>query len=198
MQYYQVRLDVYDPNIWYFDDILDIDNNWDLRNPAFYKGIPNIPLVTHVRHGDGETDYTDAGYASVPCISQRAKEALMTLPDILSQLDFLPLEICGHTPKQPYYAMVAKLLKDCVDESQSEWEPMTYDDGETPTSRGFLRKYGPFFKLKIDADRTDNLDIFRLEGAHLYLIASQRFKDLWQSSGFTGMTFSQGVNHLNL
>jgi hypothetical protein len=197
MNYYQIKFNVYHPEIWYLGNILGIINNWDLSIPNFYNGVPNEKLITHVRHGSAETDYTDAGYASIPCVTERAKNLLLTLPDMMNQVDFLLLDICNHTPRQPVYAMVIKLLKDCVDESQSNWSEPIFLEDETPTSRGFLRKYSSFFKLTIDSNRTDNCDIFRLEGSN-DAIVSQRFKDLWQGAGLTGMSFSMGLNYLNL
>lgn len=198
MNYYKISVDVYHADIWYFDDIIGIEPNYNLTYPDDYIGIPNGKLITHVRHGSAETDFTDAGYAFVPCVSERAKNLLLTLPHIEDQLDFLHLEICNYSPQQSVYAMVIKLIKYCVDESNSEWRSITIDERKSAQSQGILLKYGPFYKLAIDFNRTDNCDIFRLGGNQTYAIVSQRFKDLWQGAGLTGMSFSMGLNNLNL
>ena len=197
MSYYKIGVDVHHPAIWYLGDIIGIEPNYNFTYPEDYRGIPNEKLTTHVRHGSTETDYTDAGYASIPCVSERAKNLLLTLPCIEDQVDFLHVEICNYRPQQQVYAMVIKLLKDCVDETQSEWESVTLKEREIANSQGFLLKYGSFYKLAIDPSRTDDCDIFRIEGGQTYAIVSQRFKDLWQGAGLTGMSFSMGLNYLN-
>jgi hypothetical protein len=190
VKYYRLLDDVHYPERWYLDDIEEVKNNWDLTIPENNKKIKNEIFHTKLYRSGYETDYTAGGYARIQYVSEKAYQALLTLRNIDSQVGFLPVLLRGCDFSQPYYVMVIRQSPLCVDEEKSEYDPIEYEEGETPTSRGFLNLYPAFYKLIIDPARTNNLDIFRLGGCSTYIIVSERLKAVWEKAGVTGATFT--------
>lgn len=190
MKYYRIFDDVHFPDRWYLDDIDQVPNNWDF-NSADISPVEKLqPFSTKIYFTGTETDYTCGGYASIPYVSEKARKVILSLPNVEKQVAFYPVEIKNYISSQRYYAMVIKKSPLCVDERKSEYDDPTFLENETPTSRGFFRLYGAFYKLIIDTDRTENLDIFRLGGARTYIIVSERLKDAFESAGVTGPEYT--------
>lgn len=190
MKYYRILDDVHFPDRWYLTDIDQVPNNWDFTIPERTVDESLQPFSTKIYFAGDETDYTCGGYAFISYVSEKAKKALLNLPNIEEQAVFYPVEIKDYIPSQPYYAMVIKKSPLCVDEIKSEFDPIEYEDGETSTSRGFLNLYPVFYKLIIDPQRSDNLDIFRLGGNFIYIIVSERLKIAFESAGVTGPKYT--------
>lgn len=190
IKYYRLFDDVHFPERWYLTDIGQVPNNWDFTIPERTVDETLQPFSTKIHFSGFETDYTCGGYASVPYVSEKARNVISSLPNIDQQVSFYPVEIENYNSSQQFFAMVIKKSPICVDENKSEYDEPTFLENETPTSRGFLRLYGAFYKLIIDPDRTEDLDIFRLGGARTYIIVSERLKDAFEIAGVTGPIYT--------
>ena len=190
MKYYEIFDDVHFPGRWYLTNIDQVRNNWDFTLPEKTVDETLQPYSTKIYFAGTETDYTCGGYASIPYVSEKARKVILSFPNIEEQVAFYPVQIKDYIPSQPYYAMVIKKSPLCVDEVNSEFDPIEYEEGETSTSRGFLNLYPAFYKLVIDPTRTGNLDIFRLGGNSIYIIVSERLKEAFESAGVTGPKYT--------
>lgn len=173
---------------WYIGDIAEVAANWQFdlldRAPA------PLNLTARVAHPGIETDFS-IGWRSFMFMSERARQAVKAAGVHSDEAVFHPVSFENYTPAQQHYAVSFPKIRRCVDEGRSEWGPCYYADGETPTSRGFLRLYGAFFELVIDAGKVAGLDAFRVEGAQHIVIVSERVRDAFVAADLTGATFTR-------
>lgn len=173
---------------WHIGDIAEIAANWQFdlldRAPA------PLNLTARVAHPGIETDFS-IGWRGFMFMSERARQAVKAAGVRSDEAVFHPVSFENYTPAQQHYAVSFPKLRSCVDEERSDWSPCDYADGETPISRGFLRLYGAFFELVIDAGKVAGLDAFRVEGAQHIVIVSEKVRDAFVAAKLTGATFTK-------
>ncbi|WP_367861147.1 hypothetical protein [Pseudomonas brassicacearum] len=72
-------------------------------------------------------DFSLAGYASVPVLSEKAREALVGIPDVdepYMNVVLEPVTVAGEQAHDRHYVMIVETQLDCVDESWSAFKNM--------------------------------------------------------------------------
>ncbi len=187
MNYFLIWQDVSIVGKWILDDVGYV-NNWNFIDPPVNFMEPGS-YSSKVRFDGIEVDYSLAGYASVPVVSQRVVESLIGLSEIdepYRNVVFAPVEIEHKILKQSYFAMIIETQVDCVDEERSEFSIFTQDDPARPDLAGAYRN---FFNLVIDKSKVDGQHIFRLKRYLGAIIVSEEVKRRFESAGVTGIVF---------
>jgi hypothetical protein len=187
MKYYRLFIDVNYPNRWHLAEIEEIKENWDFD--LLDRAVSPMQVHTELQQPGVELDY-EVGWSNFPHVSERARQALLTLHNIEEQVAFHPTKIRDTETTQQHYVMVIKQSPLCVDEEKSDYDRSEQKYGAAAMARGFLSIYPAFYKLVIDPSRTNDFDIFRLGGCSTYIIVSERLKAAWEKAGVTGATFT--------
>lgn len=186
--FYHLNFSLGAGDLWHIGDIAEVAEDWQFdlldRAPA------PLHLRAHVAHHGAEADFS-VGWRNFRFVSERARQAVQAAGICDDDIMFHPVSFDNYTPAQQFYALGIPKVRLCVDEDRSEWSPCLYLEGETPTSRGFLRLYGAFFKLWIDPSQVAGLDAFRVGGAQDAVIVSDRIKDAFTVAGLTGAIFTR-------
>ena len=152
MKYFLLRQNVEHPNKWFLGDVRHLDN-WLFRDPPVEYMEPGT-YTLDVKFDGEETDYTLAGYASVPIVSAKVKEALAGIPEVdepYYHVVIEPMNIEGKDVQQNYFVMIIETQLDCVDESKSDFKKYVVNDPVRPDRAG---EYSAFFNLVIDPSKT--------------------------------------------
>ncbi|MCK6263678.1 hypothetical protein KP803_10375 [Vibrio sp. ZSDE26] len=179
------------PEKWFLGDIRYVDN-WLFRDPPVEFMEPGN-FTLDLKFDGKEVDYTLAGYASVPVVSSRIKEALKGIDEVdepYQNIVFESVNIEGKNTEQKYFVMIIESQMDCVDEERSSFEKYTIDDPVRPDKAG---QYSGFYNLVIDPTRTGGKHVFRIEKHLGSIIVSEEVKRRLESVGITGATF-ESVN----
>ncbi|WP_349657514.1 DUF1629 domain-containing protein [Xanthomonas sp. 10-10] len=187
MKYYLMWQDVEIKGKWILGDIGYV-NNWNFIDPSVNFMEPG-GYSSKVRFDGAEVDYSLAGYASVPVLSEKAVISLMGLSEIdepYRNVVFAPLDIEKKVLKQNYFAMIIETQIDCVDEENSEFSFFDKNDPVRPELAGAYRN---FFNLVIDTSKVGGRHIFRLKKYLGALIVSQEVKRRFESARVTGVAF---------
>lgn len=186
--FYRLDFTLGNGDLWHIGDIVEVAENWqfDLLDNAAAPLNLHAPVAHHGKEADFSLGWTNFRY-----VSERARQALLAAGIAQDDLLFHPVTFTNYTPSQQYYALGIPKTRLCVDEARSEWSPCFYLDGETPTSRGFLRLYGAFFELWIDETKVAGLDAFKLGGAPDAVIVSAKIRDAFTAAGLTGAIFTR-------
>ncbi|RZF53639.1 hypothetical protein EXE30_06600 [Acinetobacter halotolerans] len=189
MDYYEIKADFYDFSNQYFITEIDGFNNpraqldWD-EFLFEYLSNKQKQYVATIESGLEEVDFTTTFYGF--CVVSEKFANLLVLEKISDCL-FIPL-IFNKQLSQKFYLLIDSLRYDCVDEKNSDFQKFLEND---PVRPDFAGRYRAFFKLIIDASKTDNSDLFRLENEDSTVIVSQRIKDIYDSNHFTGASFTK-------
>ena len=106
-------------------------------------------------------DFSLAGYASAPILSNRAKQSLVGISDFDEPFQHVVLEpakITGH--QDNFYVMIVETQLDCVDETRSIFKKYESDDPVRPDRAG---EYRVFLNLVIDPTKVNGENIFRIK-----------------------------------
>ncbi|MCU0393680.1 MAG: hypothetical protein MUE81_21410 [Thermoflexibacter sp.] len=181
MEYFRLLEDMHYPNMWYLGDIINDDNNWKYSTPE--NDINSSDELEIEVYQDGvEKDFSLAGYAGVPVVSEKIKESLIEFDEI----QFIPVKIVGKNVYCDYFILYTKYEIECVDEDKSEYKKFQVNDIVRPDKVGQFRA---FFKLVIDTEKIDDVDIFRLRRCNVVIIVSKKIKDVFEKLNLTGATF---------
>ncbi len=187
MKYYLMWQDVSIKGKWVLDDV-GYFNNWNFIDPPVNFMEPGS-YSSKVRFDGVEVDYSLAGYASVPVLSEKAVDSLIGLPEIdepCRNVVFAPVEIKHKILKQNYFAMIIETQIDCVDEGSSEFSVFENNDPVRPDLAGTYRS---FFNLVIDVSKVGEKHIFRLKKYLGAVIVSEEVKRRFEGAGVTGVVF---------
>ena len=188
MNFFLMRPDLSSVGVWSLGDIRNV-NNWILIQPTPQYMEPGRHVLDVDVNGV-ETDYSLAGYAGVPILSEKAVRALAGIPEVDKPyvgVVFNPVEIVGQNVSCDYYAMIDEDLVECVDESRSEFEKFAFDDSIRPDLAG---RYSYFLNLVIDSDRVRGRNIFRVYNYPGAIVVSEVFKNRFERAGVVGVLFS--------
>ncbi len=188
MRYFLMRPDLSLTGVWSLGDVRNV-NNWILIQPPPQYMEPGRHVLDIYVNGV-ETDYSLAGYAGVPILSETAVRALDGLPEADTPyvgVVFNPVEIVGQNVSCAYYAMIIEDLVDCVDEHRSEFEKFAVGDSIRPDLAG---RYSYFLNLVIDSSRAGERNIFRIYNYPGAIVVSEVFKKRFERSGVSGVLFS--------
>lgn len=127
MRYYLLRQAVLEDK-WRLGDACDLDN-WLLIDPPANLMTPKR-YTLDTRFEGREVDYSLAGYASIPVLSENAFNALsgLDLDAPGARTVFAPLDIEHVATQKHYFAMLIESQIDCVDEARSEFLKFEADD----------------------------------------------------------------------
>ncbi|WP_426804524.1 imm11 family protein [Stenotrophomonas sp. SrG] len=193
MNHYLIRADMTISERWVLGDINHI-NNWYLIEPPVNFMEPGSYSLS-VTHPGREVDYSLAGYASAPVVSERLFSALRGLAEVdepYENVVFEPVTIVGQETDHKYFLMIVETQVDCIDEARSEF--VRFDDGDVarPDLAGQIRA---FFKMTLDEDRTESRHVFRLKGYPSALIVSDEVKRRIEAAGAVGLSFERVSGH---
>ncbi|MCU4562722.1 imm11 family protein [Acinetobacter sp. WU_MDCI_Abxc222] len=189
MTYYEMKADFYEfPHQYFITEIVGFDNpraqiDWDefLLENSVNKGKKYIAIIDS---GDQEVDFTTTFYGFC-VISHRFK--LLLEEYRLTDCMVVPLEFNKQLSQQ-FYLLIDPLRYDCVDETNSDFQKFIENDPVRPDLAGHYRA---FFKLIIDAEKTENADFFRIDKENATIIVSQNIKDIYETNHLTGACFTK-------
>lgn len=175
------------------DDML-VPQRWVLGEPQggsdwidpsqFIAGVPasiESPLTFEVLK-PGRPLELSLAHLGVPVVTQRAADLLVSVSD--PQVQLIPVSVEGHPG--PFFIANATRLADCVDEQTSKGvRKWRMEDGQ-PKKVG---DYQGFEALRIDPDRTGDLDLFRVARYTIALIVSERLKRAMEEAKLLGPKF---------
>lgn len=189
VDYYEIETDYYEfPHQHFITEIQGFDNpkaqmDWDEFYLA-YRLNKHQQYIATIESGSEEVDFTTTFYGFC-VISEKFKRLLEQ--ERISDMMIIPLSF-ERKLSQPFYLVMDYLRSDCVDETHSEFQKFVENDPVRPDLAGW---YSAFFKLIIDATKTEGYDFFRLEKAPSVIIASQTIKDIYDTNGLTGARFTK-------
>lgn len=189
MNYYEIKADFYNfPTQHFITEINGFDNpraqyNWDefIHDYSIHK---NRKYTAIIESGSEEVDFSTTFYGFC-IISEKFK--LVLEENKISDFLVVPLSFEKEL-SQKFYLLIDFLKYDCVDESSSNFQKFIENDPVRPDLAG---QYRAFFKLIIDASKTENSDLFRLLKEPTTIVVSQRIKDLYDNNNLTGASFSK-------
>ncbi|WP_046269472.1 imm11 family protein [Pseudomonas syringae] len=192
MKYYLLREDTDVYNRWYLGGIKHC-NNWFFTDPPVEYMEPCTYEVE--MQSDGVAlDFSLAGYASVPIVSDKIKKSLVGISDFdepFRNVVLEPAKIAGH--QDGFYVMIVETQLDCVDETRSIFEKYESDDPVRPDRAG---EYRVFLNLVIDSTKIEGENIFRVKEHLGALIVSEEVKHRMEQAGVIGAIF-ESVNGEN-
>ncbi|CAI8817198.1 MULTISPECIES: imm11 family protein [Pseudomonas] len=191
MKYYLLREDVQFPERWYLGDIKHC-NNWLFIDPPSEYMEPCTYALEVLEEGVS-LDFSLAGYASVPILSEKARDALVGIPDVdepYMNVVLEPVTVAGEHAHDRHYVMIVETQLDCVDESRSAFKKYEVNDPVRPDRAG---EYSVFLSLVIDPARVQGKHIFRVKKHSGALIVSEEVKLRLERADLSGMLF-EGVN----
>ena len=187
MKYYLLRQDVAVPGKWVLGDVRHV-NNWHFSDPPVNFMEPG-KYALDVRFDGVEVDYSLAGYASAPVLSEKACSSLAGLPEIdepYRNVVFEPVQIEGKLVFQNYFLMIIETQIDCVDEEISSFNKYCADDPVRPDLAG---EYRSFFNLIVDPAKIGSHHVFRLKKYLGVIIVSEEIKLRFEKAGVVGAVF---------
>ena len=187
MKYFRIRPDNNIGERWTLGDINHVDN-WLFIDPPVNFMEPGSYSLSVKRCGS-EVDYSLAGYASVPVVSAKFRDALLGLPEIdqpYMNVVFERVVIEGQDTALEYFVMIVETKKDCVNEVLSDCVVFEKDDPVRPDLAG---QYRAFIKLILDGEKAASSHIFRLEKFLSALIVSEEIKRRLNSVGIIGAVY---------
>ncbi len=140
-----------------------------------------------VREEGVSLDFSLAGYASVPVLSEKARDALLGVPDVdepYMNVVLEPVAVAGEQAHDRYYVMIVETQLDCVDESRSAFKKYEVHDPVRPDRAG---EYSVFLNLVIDPAKVQGKHIFRIKKHLGALIVSEDVKLRLERAGLRGM-----------
>lgn len=182
-----MRQDVMFYDKWVLGDVHHVDN-WHFSDPPVNFMEPGI-YTLDVRFDGTEVDYSLAGYASVPVLSEKARNSLVGLPEVderYRNVVFEPVKISNRIVRQNYFLMIIETQVDCVDEGCSIFKKFEFDDPVRPDMAG---SYQAFYNLVIDPGRVGSSHIFRLKHYLGAIIVSEEVKRRFVAAGVAGVLF---------
>ncbi|MCO7573528.1 hypothetical protein NJH78_26410 [Pseudomonas chlororaphis] len=191
MKYYLLRQDLSLSEKWVLGDVRHVDN-WKFSAPAVNFMEPGR-YTLDIRFDGVEVDYSLAGYASVPVLSERARDSLIGLPEVdqpYQNVVFEPVDIEGKQVSKNYFLMIIETQIDCVDEELSMFTKFSVDDPVRPDMAG---QYRAFYNLAIDRSKVEGRHIFRIKKYLGAIVVSEDVKRRFEVAGVVGVVF-ESVN----
>ncbi|WP_082428731.1 imm11 family protein, partial [Pseudomonas syringae pv. coryli] len=179
-------------NRWYLGGIKHC-NNWFFTDPPVEYMEPCTYEVEMQSDGIA-LDFSLAGYASVPVVSDKVKKSLVGISDFdesFRNVVLEPAKIAGH--QDGFYVMIVETQLDCVDETRSIFEKYESEDPVRPDRAG---EYRVFLNLVIDPTKIKRENIFRIKKHLGALIVSEKVKHRMEQAGVIGAIF-ESVNGEN-
>ena len=167
-------------------------DNWLFSDPPVDFMEP-CNYIAEVDQDGRELDFTTSGYADVPVVSEKVKEALSGLPEIdepYKHVVLEPVRFTSETVRNKYFVMIIETQLDCVDETRSKFETIAEDDPIRPDLAG---EYGVFLSLVVDPPKIGDHHIFRIKRASRAIIVSEEVKRRFEEAGVIGAEF-ESVN----
>ncbi|RTQ90136.1 MULTISPECIES: imm11 family protein [Stenotrophomonas] len=189
MNYFRLRPCIGVGNKWVLGDVDHVDNWLFIQPPVNFMEPGRYSL--QVKHDGAQRDFSLAGYASVPIVSARFRNALEGLPEVdepHANTVMEPVVIEGQRARGSYFVLIVETCVDCVDESRSAFEKFERDDPVRPDLAG---QYRAFAKLVLDGGKVGSWHIFRLGGFGAALIVSEEVKSRLERAGVTDVIFEQ-------
>jgi hypothetical protein len=189
MNYYEIKADFYEfPNQYFITEIDGFDNpraqlDWDEFLLEYLLNKQKKYFAT-IESGEQEVDFTTTFYGF--CVVSEKFANLLALEKISDCL-IVPLAF-DKVLSQKFYLLVDSLRYDCVDEINSDFQKFLENDPVRPDLAG---RYRAFFKLIIDASKTENADFFRLVNEDATVIVSQKIKEIYDNNNLTGASFTK-------
>lgn len=187
MKYYLLRQDLSLFENWVLGDVRHVDN-WNFSNPPVNFMEP-CSYTLDVRFDGIEVDYSLAGYASVPVLSERARNSLVGLSEVdqpYHNVVFEPVDIEGKQVAQNYFIMIIETQVDCVDEELSKFTKYLVDDPVRPDMAG---QYRAFYNLAVDESKVGAFHIFRIKNYLSAIVVSEDVKLRFEAAGVVGAVF---------
>ncbi|SDX79565.1 hypothetical protein SAMN05444064_1544 [Pseudomonas syringae] len=191
MKYYLLRQELSVSEKWVLGDVRHV-GNWNFINPPVNFMEPGR-YALDLRFDGIEVDYSLAGYASVPVLSERARNSLIGLPEVdqpYQNVVFEPVDIEVKQVSQSYFIMIIETQIDCVDEKASSFKKFLVDDPVRPDMAG---QYRAFYNLAIDESKVGGRHIFRIKNYLGAIVVSEDVKHRFETAGVVGAAF-ESVN----
>ncbi|PHX36985.1 hypothetical protein AO263_21825 [Pseudomonas sp. NZIPFR-PS5] len=191
MKYYLMRQDVTVCDKWVLGDVKHV-NNWHFSDPPVNFMEPGT-YTLDVKFDGREVDYSLAGYAGVPVLSEKARNSLVGLREVdepYRDVIFAPVEISNKEVCQNYFLMIIEAQIDCVDEKCSRFKKFEVDDPVRPDMAG---NYRAFYNLVIDLDKVGASHIFRLKKYLGAIIVSEEVRQRLIAAGIVGVLFDSVI-----
>ena len=125
-------------------------------------------------------DFSQAGYASVPVLSDRAAKVMASHVSV----PLLPVTVEGTVPG--WSIMVVPWLADALDRAHSNVEDFAKNDPVRPDLAGQIKSA---FKLIIDPEKAGGHQLLRLSNGRPYLFFSSALKTAIETAGLKGFRF---------
>ncbi|KRG74225.1 hypothetical protein ABB30_14520 [Stenotrophomonas ginsengisoli] len=187
MNYYLLRQDMDIPDRWVLGAVRHVDN-WLFRDPPVEFMEPGSYSVD-VHFPGRQVDFSLAGYADVPVLSEKACDALCGLAEVdepYRNVVFQRVEVVGAVSENNYFVMTIETQVDCIDQVQSSFERFASNDPVRPDLDG---RYRVFTNLIIDSQRIGGHHIFRLSDYLRAIIVSEVVKERLEMAGVIGAKF---------
>ncbi|WLI06913.1 hypothetical protein PSH66_00870 [Pseudomonas sp. FP597] len=187
MKYYLMRQDVTVCDKWKLGGVHHV-NNWHFSDPPV-NFMEAGTYTLDVKVDGKEVDYSLAGYASVPVLSEKARNSLAGLQEVdepYRNVVFAPVEINNKKVCHNYFLMIIETQIDCVDEKNSRFKKFEINDPVRPDMAG---NYRAFYNLVIDRDKVGSSHIFRLKKYLGAVIVSEEVKRRFMAAGVVGALF---------
>ena len=123
------------------------------------------------------------GFGLVPVVRQRVAGIIQEA--FASDVQVIPVTV--PSVGEPLVLLNIVSIRDCVDEARSRASRIKPGEGAAEHV-GRFRDLGC---LTIDASRVDGADIFRLRGAEVSAVVTERVRDLARAREWTGVDFLQ-------
>lgn len=189
MKYFRVHPDTAMRERWILGDIR-YGENWKYLDPSVECMEPC--LYTLDLHLEGvAVDFNFAGYASVPIVSSKFRDALSGLPEVdepYMNTVMEPVCIAGANGGAEHFVMIVESKFDCIDEASSNFTRFAIGDSEIPSMSEENRAA---FNLVLDRGRIGDMHIFRLVGYPHALIVSEEVRARLEGVGVTGIEFEE-------
>ena len=186
MRYFRLFEDLYILDRWYLDTPLD-GQGQDSGSWLFMQGEPasvEEPLTVKLFKPGTPLDFSMADAGSVPIVHPKVAAVFAALAPRDVQL--FPVAVEGQSV--PYQLVNVTRVVQCIDDAAcgevQRWKP---EDGR-PEKTG---RYRGVIDLRIDKARVGDAKVFRTWGWNVALIISEDVKDALESTGATGLEFTE-------
>ncbi|HEV8512967.1 MAG TPA: DUF1629 domain-containing protein, partial [Cyclobacteriaceae bacterium] len=184
MDYYRILNDLDTPaGRWLLGNI-NFDDEWEFWK---YLGVgkvevPNKELFVSVREEGFPIDFNMADFELL-IVNEKTANLFSK-----EEVQLIPIKIKGYTTKNPYFLVTLINELDCVDEEKSvfdKWEP---NNDVRPDKAG---QYKTFYKLVVDTNRCNGLDIFRIKDYHSIIVVSDKLKSVFEKNNISGIKYKK-------
>ena len=182
MKYYKIIDDLYFPNKWRLGEVNFKQDGefWKYVRAGEILELPDYSLEISLRSKGIPTNFSMADF-ELFIVDEKIKQ-------IIDSKDgqFVEIKIKSIQTSFNYFILVIKNEIDCVNEDESIFDKWEENDPIRPDKAG---QYKTFYKLKIDENKIQDCDIFRLKRYNSITIVSEKLKEKLTENNVSGLKF---------